>query len=339
MGVINKLRTDSLKRLIVPILLLILLGIGFLNRSNLFVKRPVPQNLSEISAEEMNGAYVTTNVDRIYACYATTEMMSGMRPTGIILQRSYVISANGNQYIALVLRGSMMEKGQALLAQSDDYYYGNIQEITADFPVTGYLQPLAGAHLKKFQDAFNYDELSAAERSNIRPYYLSPWEVPLHILPLVIGILLILAGVVLLGLCLSGWFQRQIRAKKDTLVLNPEEFDSVLQTLWKKWNFSSKAVFYEKYMLLRCGASHYLLDEADIQCAYLQYIGHQAGGGGATILSRHIPRDNPRYSNTHIVLELTDGSEKRIYFKDMENCEILLQVIWGKYPNSYQESA
>lgn len=336
MDVMNKLRMDSLKRLIVPILLLILLGIGFLNRSNLFVKRPVPQNLSEVSAEEMNGAYVTTNVDRIYACYASVEMMSGMRPTGIILQRSYVIRANGNQYIALVLSGSMMEKGQALLAESDDYYYGNIPEITADFPVTGYLQPLVGAHLKKFQDAFNYDALSAAERSNIRPYYLSPWEVPLHILPLVIGILLILAGVVLLGLCLSGWFQRQIRDKKRELNLAPEQLETISNNLWKKWNFSSKAVFHEKFMLLRCGTSHYLLDESDIQCAYLQYIPLNGPGKFTRYIPGYLPTN---FSNPHIALELSDGSKKRIYFKSMENCEILLQVIWGKYPNSYQEEA
>ena len=119
---LKKLKRKSLASLFLLILLFIGIGIGGIAGSNLFYSEPDAQHLYDVPRDQLEGSYVTVTVDWIYGCYAYTETYENNIPTGEITQQEYVIDANTEDYMCLILEGDLMDKADALLAECDANY-------------------------------------------------------------------------------------------------------------------------------------------------------------------------------------------------------------------------
>lgn len=303
MDILKKLRKETLLNLLVPILLLALMGVIFLSGSNLLAKEPTPVDLYDVPREELEGSYVTVEVEWIYAGYAYTEEYKNDKPTGNITQREYIIDANVNDYCALILKGDMMAKAEALLEECDDYYYGLTDEITKSFTVTGWVKELKGDSLEMYHEIFDYDNLSAEDQAIVLPLYLSPADYSVSI-PLVIFAAIFLgAAVILLVMALQGKFQSQV-SEKIAASGNPEGFGEFLSAMHSNVPAVAGTRIYNGYVLVRSGCRHYLYDYNELVWAYKQTTTQKLYG----LI--------PIGKNYSLVLKLANGKETAIPMKE-----------------------
>lgn len=271
MEIMKKLKGQTIARLILPVLLCVFIGIIGIGGSNLFAEEPTPMVLSSVPRDQLEGAYVTVELDWIYGCYAYTEETVNGQGTGKITEQEYVIDANAEDYMALILSGDMMDQADALLEECDDYYYGLTDQITKGFRVTGYVKQLPSDSLSLYREAMGYYSLSEAEKEIILPLYLSPADYSIQIVPLIFGIAFFAAAIIMLVLAFTGWYQRQVKEKVDQLFGgNTERANEVLGSIQKNVPAVAGMQIGNGLILLRHGSSHYLYDSNDLVWAYKQ---------------------------------------------------------------------
>ena len=269
---IKKLKRKSIASLFMLILFFIGIGVAGIAGSNLFYSEPDAAYLYDVPRDQLEGSYVTVNVDWIYGCYAYTETYENNRPTGEITQQEYVIDANAEDYMCLILEGDLMDKADALLAECDAMYYGETDEITQSFTVTGLVKRLPYDSLELYHEAMDYDNLSAADQQIILPLYLSPADTELEPVPLVFGLIFIGLGLFFLIQVLTGHYQKQVKQKLEQMFgENTERADEFLKELMK-----TPAVGHTHiaggYLLLNQSLNQKLLDGQDLVWAYKQTI-------------------------------------------------------------------
>ena len=84
---IKKLKRKSIASLFLLIILFWGIGAGGIAASNLIASEPDAAYLYDVPRDQLEGSYVTVNIDWIYGCYAYTETYENNRPTGKITQQ------------------------------------------------------------------------------------------------------------------------------------------------------------------------------------------------------------------------------------------------------------
>lgn len=312
---LNKLRTRTLLWMLFPVLLLAVIGICLFAESNLFAEEPTPQNLYEVPRDELEGAYVTVDVEWIYGCYAYTEETRNNIPTGKITEREYVIDANADDYMALILSGDLMDKAEALMAECDNYYNGGSDEITQSFTVSGYVKKLPSDSLDFYHEALDYYSMSFAEREIVLPLYLAPANFELNVIVLIISLVCIGVAVLLLVLVFQGRFQRQITEKLNLMFGdNPERQDEFLNHMLNKAPNVGGMRMDNGYIYLCQGVSHYLFDSRDLVWAYEQ-VTRQKLYGIITV-----------GKNYGVALKMADGTSKMVSMPKKKVNEMLHKI-------------
>lgn len=316
MNLMNKLKRETIARLLVPVLLLGLLGALFLSVSNVFTPEPVPRSLYEVPREELDGTYVTVDVEWIYGCYAYTEKYRDNKATGEITQREYVIDANRYDYCALILDGSLMEQAETLLAQCDAYASGLTDEITASFTVTGRMRELPSDSLPLYHRAMGYDSLSAEDRQTVLPLYLFPVDYSANYVMLILGLVCLGIAIMLLVMAFLGRFQRQITQKVESSASgSPEVLYEQLGRMLETVPAVSGLRIGGGYILLRSGFCHYFYDASDLVWAYRQVTRHRLYG--------FIPIGK----TFSLMLKMSDGTEKAVAMREKKVAEQLEKIM------------
>lgn len=320
MNVMNRMKRETILRLLVPILLLVFFGVLCIAGSNLFAEEPAAQNLYEVPRDQLEGSYVTTEVEWIYANYAYTEEYKNDVATGKITEREYVIDANEEDYCALILEGDLMDQAEALLKECDAYYYGETDEITKGFTVTGWVRTLPSDSLSLYYEIFDYYNLSDAEQEIILPLYIAPADYSIQPVPLVIGAVLLGIAVLLLVLALTGHFQKQVKEKIENSGYGSERFDDLLIHLYKDVPCVAGLRMDSGWILLRHGFSHFLYNSNDLVWAYQQVTRQKLYG----VI--------PIAKNYSLMLKLADGKEKAVPMNQKKIKE-QLEIIAGQFPS------
>lgn len=269
---LKKLKRQSISSLLVLIIFMGAIGVFGIGASNLFASEPEARNLYEVPREELEGAYVTAEIEWVYGCYAYTETYEDNKPTGIITQKEYVIDANENDYMCLILDADMMDQGDALLDECDAFYYGETDAITKTFTVTGEVKPLTGESLSMYQEFMGYDMLSTAEQEIVLPLYLAPANYDLEMVPLFFGLFFIGIAIFFLIYGLSGTCQKQVKKKLEQMFGdNTERADEFLRQLMEAPHVN-KVHISGGYILMRQNLNQVLLDSNDLVWAYKQTV-------------------------------------------------------------------
>ncbi len=314
MDPVKKLKRKSLTSLLFIIIFFFAFGILGIAGSNLFASEPDAYYLYDVPRDQLEGSYVTVTVDWIYGCYAYTETYENNRPTGIITEKEYVIDANADDYMCLVLGGDLMDKADALLEECDAYYSGETDEITQSFTVTGQVKQLPYDSLELYHEAMDYDNLPSVEKEIILPLYLSPANTELEPVPLFFGLFFIGLGLFFLIQALTGHYQKQIKKKLVELFgENTERANEFLKSLMK-----TPAVGHihinNGYLLLNQSLNQKLLDEKDLVWAYKQTIRQKLYG----II--------PIGKSHRLVLKLANGKEIFVVMKEKQIKEQLTKI-------------
>lgn len=311
---IKKLKRQSILSLLFLIILMVVIGIFGILASNLFASEPEARNLYDVPRDELEGSYVTVEVEWIYGCYAYTETYEDNKPTGIITQQEYLIDANVDDYMCLILKGDMMEQADALLEECDAYYYGETDEITKTFTVTGEVKRLPSDSLELYHEFMGYDSLSAADQAIILPLYLSPANYDLEIVPLIFGLVFLAIAVYFLIAALSGTYQKQVKQKLEHLFGdNTERADEFLRHLMET-PAVAKMHIDGGYILLSQGYTQMLLDSEDLVWTYMQTVRQKLYG----II--------PLGKTFRLVLKQANGKELFVVMKEAQVKEQLAKI-------------
>lgn len=311
---LKKLKRQSIGSLLLLIILMGAIGLFGISASNLFASEPEARYLHDVPREELEGAYVTVEVDWIYGCYAYTETYENNKPTGIITEQEYVIDANYDDYMCLILDGDLMDQADALLEECDAYYYGETDTITKTFTVTGEVKRLPSDSLALYHEAMDYDNLTAEEQAIILPLYLSPSNYDLEIVPLIFGLVFLAIAVYFLIAALSGTYQKQVKQKLEQMFGdNTERADEFLRNLMDT-PAVAKTHIAGGYILLRVGYAQKLLGSEELVWAYLQTVRQKLYG----II--------PIGKSYRLVLKLADGKELPVVMKEAQVKEQLTKI-------------
>lgn len=303
---LRKLKRQSMASISFLVLFFVVFGVIFMFASNLFYTEPEARNLYEVPREELDGAYVTVDLEWIYDCYAYTETYEGNNPTGIITQKEYLIDANENDYMCLILEDDWITQADSLLEECIAYYNWETDEITNTFTITGQVKALSGESLSLLHEFMGYDQLTTEEQAILLPLYLSPVDTEVDYVILVIGFVFTIFGLSFLAAGLTGSFQKQVKNKLTELFgENTERADEFLGQLMETPSVA-KLHINGGYILMRQGMAQILLDSSDVVWAYKQTVRQKLYG--------IIP-----LSRSHrLVIKKADGKELAVIMKEEE---------------------
>jgi len=279
MDYLKKLKWQGIVGTLFLVLLLAVIGVACIAGSNLFTEPPEAEELWDVPRDELEGSYVTVEVDFIYGCYAYSEETRDGKPTGNIKEREYLIDANAQDYMALILSGDDMEKAEKLMKQSEAYYYGEIDEITASFEVTGYVRKMPSDSQRLLYEWLDYYTLPPAEQDIYLPLALEREEYETEIWLVVIGAGLLGAAAFFMVRKLSGHYQKNLRVKLEQLFGGtPERGNDFMKYMLEQAPRIHGLRIARGYLLTRLGGYDTLFDSSDLVWAYREITQHKLYG-------------------------------------------------------------
>lgn len=309
-----KLKRQSLLSILFLVIILVGFGVFFITASNLFYQEPEARNLYDVPREELEGAYVTVDLEWIYDWYAYTETYEDGKPTGIITQKEYLIDANETDYMCMILDKDLMAQADALVEECIAYYNWETDEITTGFTVTGEVKRLSGESLDLMHEYVEYDQLSAEEQAAFLPLYLEPADADVDYVMLVMGFVFVVIGLAFLAATLGGSYQKQVKQKlHDLFGENTERADEFLGQLLETPSLN-KLHISNGYILLHQGMNQMLLDVNDVLWAYKQTTRQKLYG---------IIPIGKSYS---LVVKKADGKELSVVMKEEEVTQQLKKI-------------
>ncbi len=254
MHYVKKLKTKSIVSAIALSALCLLLSAVFIIPSQVQVFLQTPRNLYDVPREELEGAYVTVDLSYIYDSYAyTTEYENDSDLVGTIAAMEYIIDANYDDFCGMLVEtDELISKANALLNQSIQYNYYEIDEITANFTVTGIMTEMPSDSRRFYHEYVGYDDMSAEEQAIFLPLYLDVWDnsdTAQAIIFAIMGLGCLVMAIVVLVQAFTGHHQKQILKKASQLSPNApeqvlEQLDALLEANPKeKVLFNSRIIF------------------------------------------------------------------------------------------------
>lgn len=279
---LGALKKKSLKNNISKILVALALAAGLLWGSDFGAFRAIggPKDLFSLSADELEGKYVTAEIYYIYDWYAYTESTNSSTHRSTVTEKEYII-ATEDAIIGLAVPSSMIRDADKVLDESDDYYNGYISELTESITVTGTLRKMDEETLGFYHKVVGYDGLSNADRAVFQPLVLkvnclgrTP-EGLTWLMTAVAAGALVYALWILLSV-LTGGYQRSIKAYCKASE-SPEATMEQLEQFYQDTE-PINGVRVGKWILFESKGKDILLDTNDAVWAYMHTIQHRTNG-------------------------------------------------------------
>lgn len=280
MELTKKLKSRSLKKRILPVCLLLIVAVVFLllSEADLLIRKPV--DLYDVPRDELEGKYVTVEVPFIYAGYAYTEEYKNDRPTGRITSSEYIIDANEEDYCGLLLPESMVDAGNDLMEESDQYYYGEIDEMETTLTVTGIMKKMPNDSLDFYHEVVDYD--NQEDQDTFLPLYLvarDSGDTVTTVIFLVLGLGCLVWAILLLTTAAGGKNQKQLLKKAEELSPgNPEYILQQVDQLYTNGVNVGGLRMNANLILIEQGANHYLHAAGELVWAYKGVTQHRVNG-------------------------------------------------------------
>lgn len=313
----KKLKSKSLKKVILPVCLLMIGVIVCFAISKVWLLVEKPANLYEVPRDELEGKYVTVEVPYIYACYAYTEQYKNDKPTGVITSSEYIIDANVDDYCGLFLPKNMVELGDKLLDESEAYANYETDEITETFTVKGIMKRMPDDSLDYYHETVNYDSWDLGDQERFLPLYLvargDDENVGTFAL-LGIALVLLVSAVVMLGKAASGNNQKQLMQKAQELSPgNPDYILTHVEQMYENAPSVGGLRMNASLILLEQGPKQFLYGAKDLVWAYQNTVQHRTNG-------------IPTHKSYHLILRMADGITKDVAMKEAQVKEQLQKI-------------
>lgn len=234
-----------------------------------------PVELYDVPRDELEGAYVTVEVPRIYEQYAYNEREVNDIPTGVITSKEYIIDANENDFCGLALNGEMIEKGDQLFTETENLLWEGTGEIKSTFRVQGVMRPMLGDRLDFYRDSI-VGMLYGEDSDALLPLYLdaeSEKEKGDRTFAVVLAIIMLAGGVGLAAAVLCGACQKQVVNKAAELSHGDVQY--ILERAERMYDSGQRfggLRMGDGLILIENGASHSLYRADELVWAYQKTV-------------------------------------------------------------------
>ena len=272
---LKQLKMYSLRKVLVWVLVTLVGGAVFLAMRvpGVVMLAKGPAYLDDVPVEELEGKYVTADVEYILDWFAYTESSKGA-----VTEKEYIIPVGTQEFMALVLDGKMVEQGEALMNDTADYLNGG-SDVEWYMQVQGTVRPLEGEHLRYFKEAFAYDELSPENQALVLPLGLYVGDVGAHDQVTMwfffgIGLVLVAIGLFLVVKALTGGYQKSIKTycQGDPMALEQ------LERFYEETPPVHGVRLGRDLLLVQQDAATILLEAQRVVWAYGQTVQHRTNG-------------------------------------------------------------
>ena len=290
MKFIWKLRLRSLLKLSWLIGLLLLSGALLLTVALSEAKEMnrQPVELYDVPRDELEGAYVTVEIPRIYEQYAYNEREVNDIPTGVITSKEYIIDANDNDFCGLVLNGEMIQKGDQLFTETEELIWKGTGEIKSTFRVQGVMRPMLGDRLAFYKDSV-MGMLYGEDSDALLPLYLdaeSGKDKSDLAFVFMLAVSMLMAGVGFVVAILCGAYQKQVMNKASEL--SHGDVQDFLERVAKMYDSAQRfggLRMGDGLVLIENGAFHSLYKADELVWAYQKTV--KKGSGKSFALTLH----------------------------------------------------
>lgn len=279
---LKDLKMKSLKKNLAKILIALALAVGLIVATDFGALKAIggPKDLYSLTADELEGQYVTAEIWFIYDGYAYTERTDSSTHRSTITEKEYVIVTE-DTFLGMALPSSMIREADQIMDDSADYYFGYRSDLTRSITVTGTIQKMDSETREFFYEYFDYDELSEEDQELIRPLVLKAnclgrmpegltWLMTIGAVCALFYMIWVLFAV------LSGLYQKSI---KD-YCKNSEAPEVTMEELEQFYRDTAPVcgVRVGRWVLFESKGKDILLDTNNAVWAYMHTVSHTTNG-------------------------------------------------------------
>ncbi len=279
---LKELKMKSLKKNLARILIALAVAVGMIVGTDFGAFKAIggPRDLYSLRADELQGKYVTAEINYIHDWYAYTESTNSSTNRSTVTEKEYIILTE-DAVLGIAVPSSMTRDADDVLEDSEDYYYGELSELTRSITVTGTIQKMDAETLDFYHQVLGYNGMSNAERAMCQPLVLKANCLGRTPEGLTWTMTVIAAGAFLYMLwalfaVFSGRYQRSIRA----YCKNSEAPEAVMEDLEQFYQDTTPVcgVRVGKWILFESKGQDILLDTNNAVWAYMHTVNHTTNG-------------------------------------------------------------
>ena len=280
---LGKMKKRSLKKIA---LLAVLLLAGFvvcLGLSGLGAVKFImgPRDLDELSADQLEGQYVTVELQMFLDEYAYTESLKAGQARGKVTEREYILHVCEREFIGVAVDGDNLPAAEDIMDASYKALTGEETEAPEPLRVTGTILPMDAETRGFYEDSYVY-ELLEDDSDLMLPLILRVGYVGSERAPMMWGFtalsLVCLAGALwVLISALRGRYQKQI-TDFCKVSGSPESTLEKLDMLYDRAEPCNGLRFGSEYLLVEQGPKDMVFRAADVVWAYQRTVRHRTNG-------------------------------------------------------------
>lgn len=279
---LKDLKMKSLKKNLAKILIALALAVGLLVGTDFGAFRAIggPKDLYSLRADELEGTYVTAEIYYIHDWYAYTETTNSSTNRSTVTEKEYIVLTE-DAVLGIALPSAMIRDADKVLEDSEDYYYGELDELTRSITVTGTIRRMDAETLDFYHQVLGYDGMSNADRAMCQPLVLKAnclgrtpegltWVMTLAAAGALIYMVWVLLAV------LTGAHQKSIKA----YCKNSESPEAAMEELEQFYRDTTpvSGVRVGKWILFESKGKDILLDTNNAVWAYMHTVNHTSNG-------------------------------------------------------------
>ena len=214
---LNQLKRESLRKVILRVVLLLALGTAFfvLFGCHKLLGTLSPKTLAELTPETMEGAYVEDDIYFLYTPYVEVEQYRDNVRTGTVGMQ-YLTDFDEIYYMGLYVHKDSLQEAEALMDASEDFMEGNLA--AEQMPV---MHVKGTVRLMEEDDQRYYFDLAEGDaelEAVMLPYYLDVGRVGKQTFVTVavfaaVALICVVLAIFPLVKALTGGYQKQLRRK------------------------------------------------------------------------------------------------------------------------------
>ena len=283
---LKALKMKSLKKNLTKILIALALTVGLLWGTGFGAFKAIggPKDLYSLSADELEGQYVTAEIDFIYGCYCYTESEDSSTHRRTTTEKEYMIDTE-DAFLGMALSSSDYKEADKIVDDSIDYSWGDISALTRSITVTGTIQKMDDESTEFFykvaDELFGYNDLDPEYQAYFVPVILKnnylgwmpeglTWTMTVGAACSFLYMLWILIAV------LTGAYQKSIKA----YCKNSESPEIAMEELEQFYQDTEpvSGVRVGKWILFESKGKDILLDTNNAVWAYMHTVNHTTNG-------------------------------------------------------------
>lgn len=240
-----------------------------------------PRSITELTPENMEGAYVTADIPLFYAQYAEVELTRNGRKTGTITGAQYVVDFNDTHFMGLFVHSGDLDDAKTMLSMSNDYFSGKIRQNQLPvLHVRGTITAMSSQEENYYMKTASGD---AALKALMLPYYLDMgraygctmfgyWAAFIG------AVVLIVLGVYFLVKAATGGYQKKLKARISEMGPDSSAVLERLDQFYANTQPVSGVRIGSEFLLFQTGAVTMLFRPWELAWAYQQTTRRRTNG-------------------------------------------------------------